>query len=135
MDADTFRIQTVQEYPNDPGQVIQQADEEQADNARPELATAITNLEQYDTIYLGYPNWWANLPMAMYTFLESYDLSGKTIIPFNTHGGSRLSSTVNTIEELQKNATVVENALTVSRNNVADSQQEVLDWLAEVNPN
>lgn len=72
--------------------------------------------------------------MAMYTFLEENDLSGRTIVPFNTHGGSGLSSTVSTIEELQPNATVATDALRISRDEVADSQSEVIDWFGEVAP-
>lgn len=65
-----------------------QAKEEQNEDARPELTTHIENVEQYDIIFLGYPNWWGDMPQPLYTFLEEYDFSGKTIIPFNSHGGS-----------------------------------------------
>ena len=80
------------------------------------------------TIILGYPNWWADLPMPVYTFLEEYDFGGKTIIPFVTHGGSGFSGTVRTISELQPDALVSENTLSLSRNNVADSEEDVASW-------
>ena len=106
------------------------ASNEMTDEARPELATQIENLDSYDVIFLGYPNWNANLPMPLYTFLEEYDFSGKTIIPFTTHGGSGFSRTIQTIEELQPQATVVEDDLSISRNSVPDAQSDVTDWVA-----
>ncbi|GFI45150.1 hypothetical protein IMSAGC019_00460 [Lachnospiraceae bacterium] len=72
-----------------------------------------------------YPNWNADLPMPLYTFFEEYDFSGKTIIPFVTHGGSGFSGTIRTIQELEPDATVVEAGLSVSRNSVANAQDDV----------
>lgn len=76
-------------------------------------------------IFLGYPNWNADLPMPLYTFLEQYDFSGKTIIPFTTHGGSGFSRTVQTISEMQPGATVVSDGLSISRNSVAGAESDV----------
>lgn len=70
------------------------------DTARPEIAVAIENIEQYDTIYLGYPIWWGNAPRIMNTFVETYDLSGKTVVPFCTSGGSGISTSVDTLQKL-----------------------------------
>ena len=95
---------------------------------RSQLASQIENLDQYDTILLGYPNWWADMPMPLYSFLEEYDFSGKTIIPFITHGGSRASQTIKAISDLQPNATVSSNALVLSRNDVARSAADVITW-------
>ena len=100
------------------------------DDARPELASQIENLDSYDTIFLGYPNWNSDLPMPMYTFLEEYDLGGKTIVPFTTHGGSGFSRTIQTIEELQPDASVIEDGLSISRNDVPDAQGEVQAWIS-----
>lgn len=100
------------------------------DDARPELATQIENLDAYDTIFLGYPNWNSDLPMPLYTFLEEYDFSGKTIIPFITHGGSGFSRTIQTIADMQPDAEVVEDGLSISRNGVPDAQGDVTDWIA-----
>ena len=108
------------------------ADEEQNGNARPELLNRVENMEQYDTIFLGYPNWWGDMPMPLYTFLEEYDLSGKTIIPFSSHGGSGFSRTESTIAQMQPNASVSENGLTVSRNDVADSYEDVFQWAENI---
>lgn len=80
--------------------------------------------------HTGYPNWNADLPMPLYTFLEEYDFSGKTIIPFTTHGGSGFSRTIQTIQELQPEATVIEDGLSISRNSVPEAQEDVAEWVA-----
>lgn len=128
--GDLFRIETVQEYPGSHDPLLEFAYNEKAENARPELASQIENPDSYDVIFLGYPNWNADLPMPLYTFLEEYDFSGKTIIPFTTHGGSGFSRTIQTIQELQPEASVVENGLSISRNDAADAQEDVSDWVA-----
>lgn len=133
--GDLFRIETVQQYPLDHDPLVDQASDEKAASARPELSTHIENLEQYNTILLGYPNWWADLPMPLYTFLEEYDLSGKTIIPFVTHGGSGTSRTLDAIAQLQPNATVWDDPLVLSRNNAADSAGQVTAWAESLNLN
>lgn len=133
--GDLFRIETVQQYPLDHGPLVDQASDEKAAAARPELSTHIENPERYDTILLGYPNWWADLPMPLYTFLEEYDFSGKTIIPFVTHGGSRASRTVDTIVQLEPDATVWDDPLVLSRNDAAGSAEQVAAWAQGLNLN
>lgn len=132
VDGDLFRIETVQQYPLEHEPLVEMADEEQNSNARPELLNRVENMEQYDTIFLGYPNWWGDMPMPLYTFLEEYDLSGKTIIPFSSHGGSGFSRTESTIAQMQPNTSVSENGLTVSRNDVADSYEDVFQWAENI---
>ena len=127
--GDLFAIETVQDYPTTHDPLLEFAYDEKADNARPELATQIENLGSYDVIFLGYPNWNADLPMPLYTFLEEYDFGGKTIIPFTTHGGSGFSGTIQTISELQPNATVISDGLSISRNSVPDAEGEVINWV------
>lgn len=127
--GDLFSIHTSVVYPTDGGELIDYAAEEQDENARPELTSHIDNLDQYDTIFIGYPNWWADLPMAVYSFFDEYDFSGKTIIPFNVHNGSRFSRTIQTIEELEPNATVVEDGFTVSEQTVDQAAPDVAEWL------
>lgn len=126
--GELFRIETTEEYPLEHETLVNQAKEEQNEDARPELATHIENVEQYNIIFLGYPNWWGDMPQPLYTFLEEYDFSGKTIIPFNSHGGSGFSNTIEEIKKLQPNATVKDDGLSISRNDVADSEQEITDW-------
>ncbi|MBS5726046.1 MAG: flavodoxin [Clostridiales bacterium] len=131
--GDLFRIETVQEYPGTHDALLEFAYNELSEDARPELATQIENLDSYDVIFLGYPNWNADLPMPLYTFLETYDFSGKTIIPFTVHGGSGFSRTIQTIAELQPNAAVVGDGLSISRNSVSDAQNDVREWVAGLN--
>lgn len=127
--GDLFSIRTSTEYPGDIGKLIDFAAEEQNANARPELTTHIENLDDYDVVFVGYPNWWYDMPMVMYSFFEEYDFSGKTIIPFNVHNGSRFSSTISTIQELEPQAEVITDGFTVSERNVADAAKDVADWL------
>ena len=126
--GELFRIETKEKNPLEHETLVNQAKEEQNEEVRPELATHIENVEQYDIIFLGYPNWWGDMPQPLYTFLEEYDFSGKTIIPFNSHGGSGFSNTIEEIKKLQPNATVKDDGLSISRNDVADSEQEITDW-------
>jgi len=126
--GELFRIETKEKYPLEHETLVNQAKEEQNEEVRPELSTHIENVEQYDMIFLGYPNWWGDMPQPLYTFLEEYDFSGKTIIPFNSHGGSGFSNTIEEIKKLQSNATVRDDGLSISRNDVADSEQEITDW-------
>lgn len=129
--GDIIRLQTVETYPEDYNDLVDYAQEEQRDNARPELSTTIENIDQYDTIFLGYPNWWGDMPMPIYTFLDNYDLSGKTIAPFITHGGSGLSGTPENIQGEEPNATVTE-GLSVYGDDAKNSQSDVRDWLSSI---
>lgn len=127
--ADIFRIEPKTPYTVNHGQLVDLAEKEKNNNARPELAAKVAKTEQYDVVFLGYPIWYADLPMVLYTFLESHDLSGKTVVPFSTHGGSGLSGTIATIASLQPNAKVVAEGFTVSRNAAADAEQDIIKWL------
>ena len=102
--ADIVRLKTRKEYPSDYDEMLDIAQEEQDSDARPELATQITGFKKYDTILLGYPIWWGEQPMAINTFLESYDFSGKKIIPFCTSGGSGISASVRSMKKICKTA-------------------------------
>lgn len=128
-DADLWRIETEHQYPLEHDVLLDAAADEQDANARPVLVGTVENLEQYDRIFLGFPNWWYDLPMPLYSFLESYDLSGKEIMPFTVHGGSGFSGALNTIAELQPEALVYENGLSISRNAVTDCETQVAEWL------
>lgn len=126
--GDLFRIETVEDYPLDHDPLVDQAADEQDADARPELSSHVENFEQYEYVFLGYPNWWGDMPMPVYSFLEEYDFGAKTIIPFITHGGSGASRTVDTISELQPGALLMGNELVLSRNDVAESEETVVEW-------
>lgn len=130
--GDLFSIQTSVVYPADGGELIDYAAEEQDQNARPELTSQIENFDQYDVVFVGYPNWWADLPMVMYSFFNEYDFSGKTIIPFNVHNGSRFSRTIETIQELEPGATVITDGFTVNENDVPEATADVAAWVEEL---
>lgn len=127
--GDLFSIRTEETYPADGGELIDYAADEQDEDARPALTSHIENLDSYDTIFIGYPNWWADMPQPLYTFFEEYDFSGKTIIPFNSHNGSRFSNTIETIAELEPDAEVIEDGFTVNERNVPDAAGDIADWL------
>ena len=131
--ADIFRIKPKTPYPTNHKTLVDLAKAEQNNKARPELAARVTNLEQYNVVFLGYPTWWADMPMILYSFLESHNLSGKTVIPFNTHGGSGFANTINTIAALQPKANVIKNGFTVSRDTVQNCADDVAAWVKKLN--
>ncbi len=133
--ADTFEISTVAPYPDDYDECTEVAKQEQEENARPELAASVENIEDYGIIFLGYPIWWSDMPMAVYSFLESYDFSGKTIIPFCTHEGSGISSTENSIAEICPEAEVLEGLEirgSIAQNSQDEAKETVDGWLEEI---
>ena len=100
-------------------------------NARPEIEGTIEDFDSYDVVFVGYPNWNGDMPYILYTFFESYDFSGKTIVPFNTHGGSGFSRTQETIAELTPDASMLEGK-SISRNSIESAEQEIIDWLNSI---
>lgn len=125
--ADSFQIITEAVYPTAYRDTTDLASIEQNENARPALSSHVQNMDQYDYIFLVYPNWWGDLPMPVYTFLEEYDLSQKVIAPLATHGGSGLSQTEQTIADLT-GATMVD-GLAVSAGAVTSAQPDVDRWI------
>ncbi|KIR03639.1 Flavodoxin [Lachnospiraceae bacterium TWA4] len=133
--ADLFEIEPVNEYPSSHSELLTVAQNEQRENARPEIKSTVENMDDYDTIYIGYPNWWGDMPMIVYNFLESYDFNGKTVIPFCTHGGSGLSRTESTIAEICKGATMLDGfaiAGETAQNNREKTDSEVTNWLEKI---
>jgi len=123
-----FKVETVTPYSDDYDECIDEAKKEQNEDARPALSTHVEDMSGYDVIYLGYPNWWGTMPMAMFTFLEEYDFSGKTIVPFCTHGGSKLGRSEGDIAKLVPDAKLLE-GLAVSGSSVDGAGDTVKDWL------
>lgn len=130
--SDIYRIEPNIPYTTNHKDLVSQAKEEQDNNARPELKNKISNFNDYDVIFIGYPIWWSDMPKILYTFLELYNFDGKIVIPFSTHGGSGLSGTVKTIKDKLSNAKVEENAFTISRNNMENAPNEVNSWLEKI---
>jgi flavodoxin len=106
--GDLFEIKTVKTYPDTYNECTAVAREEQNTNARPALSGSVSNMAQYGTVFLCYPNWWGTLPMGVFTFLEAYDFSGKTIYPLITHGGSRFGRSLDDIKKLCPRAVIGE---------------------------
>ena len=130
--GDLFAITTVTPYPDDYATMLQVAQEEIDTNARPELAGTVENMDDYDIIFIGYPIWHGRMPQAIYTFLESYDLTGKTIIPFNTHEGSGQSGTQRVIENALPGSTVLQGLAVQGKTAQEDAErtQTLVDqWL------
>lgn len=126
-EADLFRIEAVKTYPEDYTKCTEVAKKELQQNARPDLTSAVNDMDSYDVIFLGYPNWWGTFPMAVFTFLESYDLSRKTIIPFCTHEGSGMSSSESDIKKLCPGAKV-EKGLAIKGSSVKGAEKDIYKW-------
>ncbi|WP_455653493.1 flavodoxin [Phascolarctobacterium sp.] len=126
--ADLFRVTTVKPYPEEYRAATEQARAERDSNARPAINGRVEALAAYDVIYIGVPNWWSTMPMPMFTFLEQHDLSGKTVVPFVTHGGGGVANCVSDLKKAVPNADVLE-AFVVSGSNAANVQSDVRAWL------
>ena len=132
--GELFRIVPAESYGEDYGACADRAKNELDNGIRPELSSHIDAdiMAQYDTIYLGFPVWWYDLPMPVWSFLEEYDLSGKTIIPFFSHNGSSNgANSLSRVAELSAGATVLtDDALSIRGSSVAGSEKEVKQWAA-----
>ncbi|WP_292391205.1 flavodoxin [Methanosarcina sp. UBA5] len=129
--GDLFRINTVKSYPEDYTETTNVAKKELHNNARPELSRHVENMDSYNVVLLGYPNWWGTIPMPVFTFLEKYDFSGKTIVPFCTHEGSGLGRSEKDIEKLCPKATLLK-GLAVHGSRVSAAKKDVADWLNKI---
>ena len=132
--ADSFEIVPVKKYSDDYDTVTEEAKKEQNENARPKIKNSLDNFDNYNTIFIGYPIWWGDLPMIVYTFLEEYDFNDKTVIPFNTHEGSGDAGTYLTIKNKLSNARVNTKGLAL-QGSVAreeEGKKEVYNWLKEL---
>ena len=133
--SDVFEIVPVNEYPFSYDECLAQAKSEQSTRERPELSDSFSNFDDYDTIYLGYPIWHSDLPMIMYTFIESKKWDGKKVMPFCTHGDSGLCSTDVTLKSLCKGADVKEGLAikgSDAQNMSMETDKAINAWLAKV---
>jgi flavodoxin len=127
-ECDMFQIDTVEVYPVDYTETTEVAQQELRKNVRPELKSHVDNMESYDVIFLGYPNWWGTMPMGVFTFLEEYDFSGKTILPFCTHEGSGMGHSESDIKRLCPNANVLK-GLSIKGGSVKNAKNDISSWL------
>jgi flavodoxin len=129
--ADSFEIVPVDKYPEKYDECTDIAQKEKNDNARPKIQDKINNFDSYDTVFIGYPIWWGDLPMIMYTFMEEYDFNGKNVIPFNTHEGSGDAGTYQSIQTKLPNAKVNTKGLALDGKTARsdDGKQQTIDWL------
>ena len=126
--ADIIELNPVQPYSSNYTEVLDQAQRDMNNDARPELANYVENMEQYDTILLGYPNWWATIPMPVASFLEEYDFSGKTIIPFCSHGGGGFGQSITDISKLAPNSKIGE-GLSIHYSGGSSLENDITTWL------
>lgn len=129
--GDMIELTTVTPYPRDYDAVVDQAQQEQQNNARPPIATEIPNLEKYDTIFIGFPNWWGTIPMPFFTLLEKYDVGSRTIIPFCTHEGSRFGRSEQDLKRLCPQARMLE-GFEVRGSRAGGAQRNVDAWLRKI---
>lgn len=129
--SDLFEIRTVKTYPLDYEATTEVARQELHDYFRPTLAELLDDVSEYDVIYLGYPNWWGTMPMVVWTFLESYDFAGKTIVPFCTHEGSGMGSSERDIKRLCPKA-IVEKGLVIRGSSALGAKDVVKKWILNV---
>ena len=130
--ADIFEIEPEKPYSESYNTVLREAQRDQRRQARPKIKNHVRNFEQYDVIFLGYPNWWASIPMPIASFLEEYDFSGKKIIPFCSHGGGRFGQTLTAIAKLAPDASIMK-GLSVHYSGGSQLINDIRNWLAENN--
>lgn len=127
-----FPIQVTEPYPSDWDQCLERANQERGQDARPELAESVENMEDYDVVFLGYPNWWYGVPMALLSFLENYDLAGKQVYLFCSHGTGGLASSVEIITEALPDSEISDNIFDCYEEDAPDSQEEIRQWVREL---
>ncbi|MGW6504367.1 flavodoxin [Nonomuraea angiospora] len=130
--AKLFRIETANKLPLDHGELEDVSRAQQGARERPKLKAMPSDLGGHDTVFIGYPIWWYDLPMPVYTFLEQNDFSGKNIVLFCTHGSSGLGGTVETVTKMLPDSTVLGNGFEISRDDMDDAEPQVRDWLASL---
>lgn len=132
--AQVFKIEPETPYTTDYDELLELAGQEQRESAKPTISGELPDLSGINTVYFGYPIWWGDMPMILYSYLDAADLSGKTICPFVTSGGSGLSGTVETIREMEPEA-VVTGGLSLGSGEAASCKDSVAAWLAEIEAN
>lgn len=127
--GDLFSIRVTEPYPSDWDECLARANDERGEDARPELEENVADLDRYDTVFLGYPNWWYGVPMALLSFLEENDLSGKTVYLFCSHGSGGLANSVEMISEAVPDAVISESIFDCYEEDTASSQSDIQNWV------
>ena len=130
--GDLFSIKVTDPYPADWDACLERANEERGNNARPELEENVSGLEQYETVFLGYPNWWYGVPMALLSFLEDNDLSGKDVYLFCSHGTGGLANSVEQITEASPEAVISDNIFDCYEEDASSSEDAIRSWASGV---
>ena len=129
--GDIFEIELISPYSTNYNTCLDEAQRDQKQQARPEIKNHVENMQQYDVVFLGYPNWWASIPMPIASFLESYDLAGKSIAPFCSHGGGRLGQSVTAISKLSSKSTILE-ALSIHYSGGSSLPDDISEWFGKI---
>lgn len=130
--GDLFSIRVTDPYPSDWDECLARANQERGDGARPELMENVTDMEQYDMVFLGYPNWWYGVPMALLSFLEQNDLSQKQVYLFCSHGTGGLANSVELITDAAPDARISDNIFDCYEEEAASSQEEIQNWARSI---
>lgn len=130
--GDIFEIRTENTYSSDYNKCVEEAKNEKNSNFRPKLIGKIENVKDYECVFLGYPNWWGTMPMAVFSFLEHYDLNGKIIVPFCTHEGSGMGVSENDLKNVCPKSKILK-GLAVKGSEISDSHKKIEDWINSLN--
>lgn len=130
--GDLFSIQVEEPYSSDYDECLDRAADEKAQKARPKLASAVENMDDYDVVFLGYPNWWYSVPMAVFSFIEENNLAGKKVVLFCSHGTGGLAGSVQDIKKELPDSEVEDHVIGVYRNDIPSAQEDIKDWLREI---
>jgi flavodoxin len=129
--GDVFRIATVDPYPVDYDAVVEAAGREKKNGSRPELSSQVADMSSYGIVFVGYPNWWSTMPMAVFSFLERYDFSGKMIVPFCTHEGSAMGRSVQDLGKLCPKSVILD-GLAIRGGKVTTAKKDIAAWLDRI---
>ena len=133
--GDLFSIQVKEPYPADWDGCLERANQEKKDNTHPVLRNTVENIEEYDTVYLGYPNWWYSCPMALFSFFDEHDLSGKQVYLFCSHGTGGLAGSVKDISAAIPDAKISDNVFDVYEEDAASAKDEIVEWIKSASTN
>ena len=127
--GDLFSIQVQEPYPTDWSECLDRGNQEKTDDVHPELAETLDNIDEYDVVFLGYPNWWYSCPMALFSFFDQHDLAGKQVYLFCSHGTGGLAESVEDISEALPDSQISDQVFDVYEEDAPSAQEDIRDWL------